>query len=186
MNCDETDVFDACVSWARVKCEQEGIDATNTENLRAALDGALFKIRVCSMNNRQFARITRININHMGLLTVHESIDVFRTIGIKANGRISTIFGELNGKSREPVELSLECSFSKGQPIRMAWDCSSFSCDKAINLCGFVICNKVDEDIEVSVGLRRIYQKIPYTKLLLENETKIIFDNPLRITQPEQ
>lgn len=96
----------------------------------------------------------------------------------------------MNGKSREPVELSLECSFSKRQPIRIdpstAWDCSSFSCDKVINLCGFVICNKVDEDIEVSVGLRRIYQKIQHTKLLLENETKIIFDNPIRVPANEQ
>lgn len=56
---DEIEAFGACISWARKKCEENVLDATNAANLRTALGEAIFKIRFCSMSHEQFAGIDK-------------------------------------------------------------------------------------------------------------------------------
>lgn len=70
LNCNEIDVFEACITWACVKCEQDGINAVGTAPFRAALGDAIFKIRFCSMTGEQFAMIEK---TYDGLLSGRES-----------------------------------------------------------------------------------------------------------------
>lgn len=132
------------IAWARKKCQDDGIDATNMENLRVAFGDAKFKIHFCSMTAQQFATIGR---QYAGLVSAPESIEVFHAILLRANGVKSSTFGEKNGKVRNTY-VSLECSFRKGSSIKQSdtmrdWDWLEF-CDTAIHLNGFVICNRMD------------------------------------------
>lgn len=97
LNCNEKDVFEGCISWARAKCKQNGMNAS-TADLRTELGDALFKIRFCSMAAEDFARIDK---KYPGLLLEQESIEVFHAIILKSNGEISSIFGENNSKPRK-------------------------------------------------------------------------------------
>lgn len=179
LNCNETEVFDACISWAQSKCEHEGLDAASTANLRDALGDAIFKIRFCSMTGEQFATIDE---NYSGIFLERDSIQVYRTILLRANDKTSSRFGEFNGKAREPIESTLECSFSKGLPITfhspLDEDSTNLSCDKTINVNGFVICNRMDFDVKVQFG---VLESIVYKKYIWGNETKIVFDNPIQL-----
>lgn len=149
LNCNETNVFDGCISWARTKFQRDVIDATDTANLRVALGEAFFKIR-----NEEFAIINR---KYSGFLPAQESIEVFHAIALKAQGVQSTTFGDGNSKQRQPIKSNLECSFAKGPRIPFnstTSDYLGFYTDKAIEWNGFVICNKINDDnIGVKIGI---------------------------------
>lgn len=175
-------VFDACINWARKNCEATGMDGTIAAHLRAALGDAFYKIRFCAMAVEQFAEISEM---HAELLSSEESIEVFKTIVLKQSGKTSSIFGENNSKTREPIMLDLECSFGRGflnEVISVLTEYShtlKFDCDKDVYLNGFVVCYRMDVDsIVVKVqGIERTC-----TKILSDNETKIIFNEPFRVT----
>lgn len=186
MNCDEVEVFEACISWARAKCKVDGLDVASTSNLRAAMGAALYKIRFCSMSIEQFARISK---THAGLLTGQESVEVFQAIGLKADGEISNIFGEINGTARTSIEpLDLECTFNTGSPIKDIFDsgdCIRFFCDKTINLNGFVICHGIFEEIDVTVKVSDTRLDVEHTKWISGNETVITFNDSIRVESNE-
>ncbi|XP_055317744.1 uncharacterized protein LOC129576547 [Sitodiplosis mosellana] len=46
LQCDETDVFDACVAWARHNCKEKGLDENEMENLRKQLGDCFYLIRI--------------------------------------------------------------------------------------------------------------------------------------------
>lgn len=180
LNCNETDVLDACVAWADKKCDDEGIDGTNTVNLRAALGEALFKIRFCSMTAEQFATINEM---YAKLLSSDESTEVFQAILSKAKGKPSSTFGEFNSKPRREIPLNLECSFYKGAPIRrnnsLLTEVLRFRCNKAIYLTGFVCCNEMNVD-RLNVFFFQSQKKCVTESILDNCETKITFNEPIQ------
>lgn len=150
-----------------------------------ALGEAIFKIRFCSMKFEEFAPISK---NYSGLLSAQESIEIFHVIGMKANGEQSSTFGDDNSKKRKPIQSCLECSFAKGERIpydsKRNIDFVTFLTNKAIELIGFVICNRIDDNIGVSfyeLQSETDWNSIKSTVSKLENETKIIFDKPIHI-----
>lgn len=74
LNYSESEVFNACISWARARCEQQGICATDTANLREVLGVAILKIRFDSMKFEEFATIDREYVN---VLSAEESQNFF-------------------------------------------------------------------------------------------------------------
>lgn len=55
MSCHETNVFDACIEWAKVNCNEKGIDL-NPRNLKAALGDCFKLIRFGAMKLEEFSR----------------------------------------------------------------------------------------------------------------------------------
>ena len=192
LNCNETVVFDGCIAWAQAKCERDGIDATDTANLRAALGESLLKIRFCSMKAEEFAAINR---KYSGLLTAQESIEVFQTIILKASGEQPSIFDDVNSKMRIPIQPYLQCSIAKGPRIQFKSTKErisfAFLANKAIRLNGFDICNKIDDAIKVDISLFNVInfcvpciaKSFNYKNTIStsEKETRIIFDDPIEI-----
>lgn len=183
LNCSETGVFDACIAWAKVRCEHEQMDANDTANLRAALGDALLKIRFCSMKVDEFATINKM---YLGLLPAHLSVEVFHAIALKSNDAHSSTFDDNNSKVRAPIKSSLECSFAKGP--RIPYDSINgtrtieFYTDKDIILNGFVVCNRIDHNTEVKIRYRVRPTVRPVTTMSTSgNETKIAFDQPIRM-----
>lgn len=53
--CDEKDVFDASIAWAKRACERNNQDPSKPENLRAQLKDAIYQIRFNTMTKEQIA-----------------------------------------------------------------------------------------------------------------------------------
>lgn len=53
--CKEHTIFDACIEWAKAKCQQKKIDESRPENLRAALNDCFELIRFTDMGREEFA-----------------------------------------------------------------------------------------------------------------------------------
>ncbi|XP_055303187.1 BTB/POZ domain-containing protein 19-like [Sitodiplosis mosellana] len=47
--CEEKDIFDACIAWAKAACDRNQKDSKILENLRAQLDDLIYQIRFSSM-----------------------------------------------------------------------------------------------------------------------------------------
>ncbi|XP_055307340.1 BTB/POZ domain-containing protein 6-A-like [Sitodiplosis mosellana] len=54
--CEETNVFDACLTWAKYACEQDDLDATQAVNLRTQLGDCLKLIRFGLMKIEEFSK----------------------------------------------------------------------------------------------------------------------------------
>lgn len=194
VNRNETEVFDACISWARAKCGNIKLDGEQSVNLRAVLGEALYKIHFYSMTIEEF---TTVGEKYPGLLTSKESNDVLRAFvqnKLNSNEETSTLFGESNGYVIQRhsvhkiiVELStLECSLSIGirtafDPIQDNNDCIGFSCDNGIYLNGIVLFNEFFNDIEILISTLYWSKKPRSLKVISNNETKITFDHPIRV-----
>lgn len=55
--CDEDIVLQACLEWARIACEQDGLDASELNDLQKYLKESLYKIRFRSMKLAAFRKI---------------------------------------------------------------------------------------------------------------------------------
>lgn len=54
-------------------------------------------------------------------------------------------------------------------------------CDKAILWNGFVICNEIEDIIFINVNIDHVLQSFDFGQSTLDNETQIIFDNPIQV-----
>lgn len=50
LNCNETELFGACIAWTKAACKRKGVDDSKVNNLRNELGGAIFEIRFCTMS----------------------------------------------------------------------------------------------------------------------------------------
>lgn len=184
LNCDFIDLFDGCILWARAKCQQNEIDASNTANLRAILGVAFHEIPFSSMSPQEFSIICN---NYSGLLSAQESMDILMAIAIN----------ESNKKARAAQRLcdlnsmrNLKCKFTKGDPQRRPTptkkDGIGFSCDKTIKLTGFIMYNRVAESVRVDVYLKGKQIKCKRTIQTLNKKTKVTFNAPIRVKPNEE
>lgn len=204
LNCNETEVFDACISWALTVCKQNESDSKKAANLRAALGDAIFQIRFYSMNVEEFAAIDK---KYSGLLSVQESNEVYRVIG-KASDAKSSVFN-CNGKPRVPKTVSttrnkdevskkpiMECILSDGRILNNWGDTKSdidtmaFICDKAIQLHGFYLCIKIADKLEVDIeiGIRDL-KNYKHKSSITEDKaefTKVTFVEPIQVNRNER
>ncbi|XP_055310677.1 BTB/POZ domain-containing protein 3-like [Sitodiplosis mosellana] len=71
--CDETDIFDACLTWAKYACERNDLDVADAVNLRTQLGDCLNLIRFGLMKIGEFSKIYML---HKGLFTSEEFEDI--------------------------------------------------------------------------------------------------------------
>lgn len=76
LQCSETQVFEACIEWAKNVCEQKNID-DKIENIRAELDITLREIRFGSMTIDEFLDL---NNTHQGFFTPSEFMEIIYII----------------------------------------------------------------------------------------------------------
>lgn len=77
--CNETEILDACLSWTKNACQQDGIDGNNAENLRFKLGECFYLIRFAEMKVEEFAAHT---VSYRGLLTGDEIADIVYIISV--------------------------------------------------------------------------------------------------------
>lgn len=75
--CRESDVFDACIAWARAACERKSIDAEKSENLRAELRDLIYQVRFASMTLKEFVKRQK---SLAGLFTPNEFEEIIYII----------------------------------------------------------------------------------------------------------
>lgn len=175
LKCTEHDLFNGYIAWAQAKCVSDGIDASKTENLRTALGDALFKIRFSEMSAQEFATIGR---EYAGLLTAQASIEIFHTIILKAN----------NAKKQESMKnWSLKCKLTKGQTVRRdtqtKQDCIGFTCDKAIQLHGFIMCSRIVDTVQVEVYINGKQYPSKMKMKTSNTKTQIKFLKPIKVKE---
>ncbi|KAG4073797.1 hypothetical protein HA402_001021 [Bradysia odoriphaga] len=78
LNCNETEVFDACIEWAKAACKRRNIDPGEMKNLRNELDDAITQIRFGSMTTEEFVIRQR---SYGGLFSQDETNEIFYMIG---------------------------------------------------------------------------------------------------------
>lgn len=54
--CEEKDIFNACIAWAKAACKRNNEDSTKGENLRAQLKDSVYQIRFNSMTKEEIAK----------------------------------------------------------------------------------------------------------------------------------
>lgn len=94
LNCKEKEVFDACIKWARAKCQQTDLKSS-PKYLRSALGDAIYEIRFTSMSIEEFASAHKMV---EGLFTHDELVEILYMMG-RLDGFQSRKF---NQKSRAP------------------------------------------------------------------------------------
>lgn len=78
INCKETEIFNACIKWARAACKHKNLDDTDVKNLRTVLGDVVYQIRFASMSMEEF---TTLHKSHEGFFSSDESIEIFYIIG---------------------------------------------------------------------------------------------------------
>lgn len=173
LKCTEHDLFNGYIAWAQAKCDSDGIDGTNTANLRAALGDALSKIRFKSMTAQEFAIIGK---DYAGLLSAQESIEIFQAIVLNVK------------KSREAKNgTSLKCKFNRGLPQKRdaltKQDCIGFTCDKDILLNGIIMCSRIVDTVQVEVYVNGKQYPSKMKMKTSTTKTQIKFLKPIKVKQ---
>lgn len=104
LKCNEVDVFDACLTWAKHACEQNDSNANDAANLRVELGDVLKLIRFGSMTNDEF--LMRY-VPLKGLFTSDEFEDIMLTISV--NGYKPKIFDQIPRRKLGTVYSMWNC-----------------------------------------------------------------------------
>lgn len=80
MECNEVDVFNGCLTWAKSACREFGLDENKAENLKFLLGDCLASIRYSEMKIEEF---TALNELHKGLFTSEELEDIILMLTVK-------------------------------------------------------------------------------------------------------
>ncbi|XP_037042548.1 BTB/POZ domain-containing protein 6-B-like [Bradysia coprophila] len=79
--CEEICVFDACIAWAKRSCEMNGMDPSESKNLRAKLgESVLYSIH---FNRMQLEHFASRNAKCVGLFTGLEMSEILQLIACK-------------------------------------------------------------------------------------------------------
>lgn len=81
-NCTESNVFNACIEWAREFCKRKQLNENDPKHLRNALGDAVYEIRFASMSVNEFAGLRN---SLAGFFTDDESLEIFCLIGQMKN-----------------------------------------------------------------------------------------------------
>lgn len=84
--CNAAKVFDACIAWAKHKCQQNGRDETNLMNLRTELGDCFRLIR---FDQASFCAMASRFIAYKAMFTKDESDEMFKNFFDSFNGRHS-------------------------------------------------------------------------------------------------
>lgn len=120
--CRESELFDACISWAKAACEKSGEDATNS-NLRSKLGSAITQIRFSSMTADEFLRRHKL---YKEIFSPDESNEILYMIG-RVDGVEPTFF---NPTPRNPLEYH---PLTENQPNLIVRPNQLLICDRTMS-----------------------------------------------------
>lgn len=104
LECNEIELFVACMKWAAFSCQKIGVDEKNSKNLKNQLGNCFRLIRFGAMDEKSVCEILANEI-YMDLFTRDELADFFRT-KMDRNFQ-SVIFG--NTMRTRPMKTELNC-----------------------------------------------------------------------------
>lgn len=81
LECNESDVFDGCIAWAKAKCIQKDLDENNMQNVRAELGDLFYEIRFGGMSVEEFYACY---CSHRDLFSIEEFEYIVEMIATKA------------------------------------------------------------------------------------------------------
>lgn len=141
--CEEKDIYNACVAWAKAACKRNGLNPSHGEDLRSQLgDGdVLHQIRFTSMTRND---ATTCIDSYPGLLTGIELVeiyDMFRHLETHDFKRFNWTprYFDLEWDKGESLECSRFVACDKGKTIYEVSTCevTEFTCNRCIILTGF-------------------------------------------------
>lgn len=75
LECNETDLFEACIAWAKSACQRNGLDENNSENWKNQLGDCFRLIRFAAMDGKKMNEILSNEV-YNNLLTREELTDI--------------------------------------------------------------------------------------------------------------
>lgn len=180
LGCEEGEVFDACILWARAACAKNVIDSSNPLNLSAALGDAITLVRFGSMTLEEFA-VRQKSLE--GFFTPEESNEIVYMIA-KLDGFQPKKFTQILR------DHFLECHLLRTQlrePIIQLdeWDALFFRCDRLIRLHGFVIASDAVNEMAVhmvnGLSLEAKREKCSVLIKRVYDETIVYFHEPIAV-----
>lgn len=78
LDCNEVDLFNGCIAWAKSLCRKQGHDESNSKNLKDLLGPCFYLLRFDLMEPEAFGNIM-LNKTNAGLFTTEELTDIIRT-----------------------------------------------------------------------------------------------------------
>lgn len=76
--CEEQQIFNACIAWAKAACIRNNQDPGDVTNIRTQLGNSIYQIRFSSLTMPEFETCIR---NYPGLLTANELHEIVCMIG---------------------------------------------------------------------------------------------------------
>lgn len=77
LNCNEANVFDACISWAKASCQRNELNENDSSNLRKQLGDCFHLIRFGAMDGKDIDKILSNKVFE-SLFTRDELVDIMR------------------------------------------------------------------------------------------------------------
>lgn len=187
--CQESDIFNACLSWAKFYRKQEGLDENDSHALRKELGDCFFSIRFGAMTHDEFIEhtvayeklFTRNELAHI----LYKSTAAFTPNKFNQNPRSKSLFEwDSNNNlvcSRENPNVKSEAAIYIQSP-ESVWFSTSFplvlgelDCTPVQNTSGFTVqTNFIIKIIEINAQSFEV-----------SAPTKIIFDGAVTITGAE-
>lgn len=62
LDCDEVELFNACIEWAKISCQKNGLDEMNAENVKNQLGTQFYSIRFAAMKQEEVANILQAKV----------------------------------------------------------------------------------------------------------------------------
>lgn len=79
-NCNEKEILDACIAWAKTACKKNDLDSSKSENLRDQLKDILFEIRFASVRLIEFGNFLYTYPDILSNEEIQESIFIMSDI----------------------------------------------------------------------------------------------------------
>lgn len=191
LNCKETDVFEACILWAKNSCIVDGLDAEKMENLRKTLiDGdLLYQIRFGAMTIEEFIKCCyKI---YKELFTDDEREEIFYMIG-KDSSAISARFSDepryRQWNDKQSVVCNRVVGEKPGEIFHFGLNKTIFFTDRTVLLVGFH-CGKLfqskdgeynEKCVAFNVSIVRKYTLLDTDGKTLQNTSENVTFNTTR------
>merc|ERR1719323_826557 len=138
LNCKETVVFTAAVSWAKAECvrkkSSDSLDPTSVDDKRKVLGKALYKIRFPAMSITDFADTVACS----GILTLQETNDLFLHFTAKQKPCLGYDFKPRRGLMIQSCGRFRSSAYRSNQwRYRGRTDAIQFCVDKRVFIVGF-------------------------------------------------
>lgn len=171
LRCRNTDVFDACIAWAKAACQRNGLDKNQPQNIRAQLGDVFYEIPFARFTRDDFFDIISPNIKLFEEKELDEVIQM-----IASTKFLPTIFIKTISSTEEllPNEI-IECSrvIANSFCIKEI-ETTTFSSNKPLLLHGFVCANVYEYRRESS---QYFDVKFPISDIIITTKTFDKVDN---------